>query len=92
MRIGLSIGWAALLGIALSGGGLAREADADAAKKDFEAVDYQRRTIYHSPETPGFTCWVHATVLWDNSVLIGFYQATGPKKGRPRRPWMSRRS
>lgn len=27
---------------------------------DFVAVEYQRQTIYHLPQTPGYTCWVGA--------------------------------
>ena len=57
---------------------------AAAAEKTFEAVDHHRRTIYHSPQTPGYTCWVHPWVMPDKSVMVGFFQATGPKEGRPR--------
>lgn len=27
---------------------------------EFTAVEHQRQTIYHSPQTPGFTSWVGA--------------------------------
>jgi hypothetical protein len=81
MRIGLSIGCVTLLGMTLSVGVLA-----EAAERTFEAVDCQHRTIYHSPQTPGYTCWVHAWMMPDKSVMISFYQATGPKDGRPRAP------
>lgn len=57
-----------------------------AAETKYEAVDCQRRTIYHSPQTPGFTCWVHAWVMPDSSAMISFHQATGPTEGRPRAP------
>ena len=80
MRIGCSIG-CTLLGMMLSVGALA-----DAAEKTFEAVDCHRRTIYHSPQTPGFTCWVHPWVMPDKSIMVSFFQATGPKEGRPRAP------
>jgi hypothetical protein len=59
----------------------------DAGEKTvFEAVDYHRRTIYHSPETPGYTCWVYPWLMPDNSIMVSFFQATGPKDGRPRAP------
>jgi hypothetical protein len=80
MRIGDSIS-CLLLGSLLSVGALA-----GAAEKSYEAVDYQRRTIYHSPQTPGYTCWVHAWTMSDGSVMFSFCQATGPKEGRPRAP------
>jgi hypothetical protein len=80
MRIGRLIR-CGLFGITLSAGALV-----GAAEQKHEAVDYQRRTIYHSPQTPGFTCWVHAWVMPDNSVMVSFHQATGPKEGRPRAP------
>ena len=64
---------------------------AHAAEKTFEAVDCHRRTIYHSPQTPGFTCWVNAWPMPDGSVMVSFFQATGPKEGRPRAPRISRR-
>ncbi|MBN2292154.1 MAG: exo-alpha-sialidase [Pirellulales bacterium] len=92
MKKSLSLMAAVLFSIALRGGvwvGNAWGADtkADAGKKlDYEAVDYQRRTIYHSPETPGFTCWVYPWIMPDNSIMVCFYQATGPKEGRPRAP------
>lgn len=80
MRIGFSIG-CTMLGIALSIGALAH-----ATEKTFEAVDCHRRTIYHSPQTPGYTCWVHAWTMPDGIVMLSFNQATGPKDGRPRAP------
>jgi hypothetical protein len=79
MKIGLSIGCFALLGMTLGVAALA-----DAAEKTVAAVDYQRRTIYHAPQTPGYTCWAHAWTMPDKSAMISFYQATGPKDGRPR--------
>ena len=40
---------------------------------------YERRTIYHSPETPGFTCWVGLWMTLDGSLQCSFLQKTGPK-------------
>ena len=53
---------------------------------EFVAVDHQRQTIYHSPQTPGFTCWVGAWIMPDGSLMVSFTQATGPAEGRPQAP------
>jgi hypothetical protein len=79
MRIVYSIG-CTLLGVISVG------AVAGAAEKSLEAVDCHRHTIYHSPQTPGFTCWVHAWVTPNNSAMLSFRQSTGPTEGRPRAP------
>lgn len=75
-----------LLAILLNSSAGANEGNGDAAEIDYQAVDHERRTIYHSPETPGFTCWVYAWTMPDNDIMVSFYQATGPKNGRPRAP------
>src|SRR5207247_81526 len=66
----------------------AREAvDAKTAATKIEAprgTDFKRRTIYHSPQTPGYTCWVGAWQMPDKSLMVAFKQATGPVEGRPR--------
>ncbi len=54
--------------------------------REVKAVDYQRRIIYHSPQRPGYTCWVNAWLMPDRSVMVAFFQATGPLEGRPRAP------
>ena len=50
------------------------------------AEGYQRKVIYHSPQTPGFTCWTGAWTMPDSSMMVCFTQATGPADGRPRAP------
>ncbi|MBM3334612.1 exo-alpha-sialidase [Candidatus Sumerlaeota bacterium] len=50
------------------------------------AEQFARKTIYHSPEKPGYTCWVGAWIMPDKSLMVSFDQATGPLKGRPRAP------
>ena len=50
----------------------------------FVAEQYARKIIYHSPQTPGYTCWVGAWVMPDRSLMVAFSQATGPLKDRPR--------
>lgn len=57
-----------------------------AVADDFTALDYQRQTIYHSPQTPGYTCWVGAWTMPDESLMVAFTQATGPAEGRPQAP------
>ncbi|MBL9214012.1 MAG: exo-alpha-sialidase [Opitutaceae bacterium] len=52
----------------------------------FTAREHERRTIYHSPQTPGFTSWVGAWIMPDQSVMNAFTQATGPVEGRPQAP------
>jgi len=57
--------------------------------KSLAARDFERRTIYHSPQSPGYTCWVGAWQMPeksapDNSLMVTFKQATGPLEGRQR--------
>ena len=44
-----------------------------------EAVDYTARTIYHSPEKPGWTSWVGLWLTPDGRLECSFNQQTGPK-------------
>lgn len=59
---------------------------ATARGEEFRAVDHQRRTIYHSPQSPGYTSWVGAWTMPDGSLMVGFTQATGPVEGRTPAP------
>ncbi len=54
--------------------------------KQVTAVEFQRKTIYHSPQTPGFTCWTGTWLMPDGSIMVCFTQATGPLECRPRAP------
>src|SRR5690349_20387599 len=54
-----------------------------AREKAFVARGFSRRTIYHSPQTPGYTSWVGAWEMPDKSLMVCFTQATGPAKSRP---------
>ncbi|MEX0724702.1 MAG: sialidase family protein [Planctomycetaceae bacterium] len=54
--------------------------------EDFAAVDHSRTTIYHSPQSPGYTCWVGAWIMPDGDLMTCFTQATGPIEGRPKAP------
>jgi hypothetical protein len=55
-----------------------------AAEPTWMAATFSRRTIYHSPQTPGYTCWVGAWQMPDKSLMVTFKQATGPVGERPR--------
>ena len=48
--------------------------------------DVERVFVYHSPQYPGFTCWVGLWNMPDESVMCSFIQATGPVSGRPKAP------
>jgi dienelactone hydrolase len=57
---------------------------AQTTKNTIVGRNLARMTIYHSPQTPGYTCWVGAWMMPDRSLLVTFKQATGPLEGRPR--------
>lgn len=44
---------------------------------DWLAENYQRKTIYHSPQSPGYTAWVGAWSMSDDSLMVTFKQITG---------------
>ncbi len=43
--------------------------------------EHSQRVIFHSPQTPGYTCWTGIWTLADSSLMIGFTQITGPLNG-----------
>ena len=47
-------------------------------------TDLVKKTVYHSPQTPGYTCWVDCWLMPDGKLRVSFTQATGPLEGRPR--------
>ena len=49
-------------------------------------VDLERIFVYHSPQYPGYTCWLGLWNMPDTSVMCSFVQATGPVAGRPKAP------
>src|SRR5690349_20821734 len=53
---------------------------------DWKAINHRRRTIYHSPQTPGYTCWTGAWSMPNGDLMVSFTQATGPVEGRPAAP------
>ena len=48
--------------------------------------DLERIFVYHSPQYPGFTCWLGLWNMPDQSIMCSFIQATGPLTGRPKAP------
>ncbi|HEY7115071.1 MAG TPA: sialidase family protein, partial [Tepidisphaeraceae bacterium] len=54
--------------------------------KAYVATGFSRKTIYHSPQKPGYTSWVGAWQMPDKSLMVCFTQATGPLTARPRAP------
>ena len=55
---------------------MAQEQQGDVQVK---VVDFVEKTIYHSPETPGYTSWVGLWQLPNGTVCCDFRQVTGPK-------------
>ena len=53
---------------------------------EFAVIEHQRQTVYHSPQTPGYTCWVGVWIMPDGDLMTCFTQATGPIEGRPKAP------
>lgn len=58
--------------------------NAGGAPMKVTATDIDRRMIYHSAQTPGYTCWVSTWLMPDGTLRVAFHQATGPLQGRPR--------
>ena len=52
----------------------------------FTVTEYSRKTIYRSPQRPGYTCWCGCWMMPDKSLMVCFTQATGPAEGRERAP------
>ncbi|MBI3920252.1 MAG: exo-alpha-sialidase [Armatimonadetes bacterium] len=50
-----------------------------APPKKVDAVDFVQRTLYHSPETPGYTSWVGLWQMPDGKLRCDFNELTGPK-------------
>src|SRR4051812_25351519 len=78
------VSWQALLGALLIASFMGGKPGAEEAAPGYVVEQFARRTIYHSPQTPGYTCWVGLWSMPDGSLMVTFKQATGPIKGRPR--------
>jgi len=62
----------------------AAAAVSDGAASKFTAEEYSRKTIHHSAQKPGYTCWVGGWQMPDQSLMVTFKEVTGPAQGRPR--------
>jgi hypothetical protein len=75
-----------LLAMNASVGMSAETAAGDGARMLPEVKDFQRRTLYHSRQTPGYTCWTAICRGRDGAPILTFCEATGPMNGRERAP------
>jgi len=71
----------------LAAGSYACAAQGQQPNIQVQAVDFEERTIYHSPQTPGYTCWVRLWQLPDGALSCDFFQFTGPKEEGAGRHW-----
>jgi hypothetical protein len=59
----------------------------EAAAVQVTVRDAERHTVYHSPQTPGYTSWAGIWTMLDGEVRLSFTQVTGPIGGwRQRAP------
>jgi len=75
--------WAAVAWCAAVVGMMMLVSEAGGASGDVVGSDVERFTVYHSPQTPGYTCWVGCWLMPDGTVMVSFHQITGPLSGRP---------
>ena len=61
-------------------------ADPPARNHPIRVRDHTRKVIYHSPQSPGYTCWAGAWIMPDGSLMVPLTRATGPVMGRPKAP------
>lgn len=78
--------WSCVIVAMITPAAVAAPPGTDSEGCPFTAADYSRKTIYHSPQKPGYTCWTGCWVMPDGSIMVCFTQATGPLRGRPRAP------
>jgi len=52
--------------------------------KQYRAADFSTKTIYHSPQSPGYTSWVGCWLMPGGRLMVSFHQATGRLQGRYR--------
>lgn len=51
----------------------------------WQGKDLVRKTVYHSPQKPGYSAWVGAWVMPDGSFMMCCTRVTGPLEGRPKK-------
>ncbi|HPG70114.1 MAG TPA: GDSL-type esterase/lipase family protein [Candidatus Hydrogenedentes bacterium] len=73
MKIAVLVGLVAMCLIA------AAQAQEPQPNVQVDVVDFVETTIYHSPETPGYTSWVGLWQLPNGTVCCDFRQVIGPK-------------
>lgn len=73
-----------ILGSVLCIAALTYPANAVGTPTNVSVIDFERSVLYHSPETPGYTCWVSLWTMPDGALMLSFNQATGPATDRPR--------
>jgi hypothetical protein len=56
----------------------------EAAQGAVRAVDFESRTVYRSPEKPGYACWVGFFPGEKGQWYLGFMELTHPEKPLPR--------
>jgi len=78
------IRWSALILAFLPAALFHGRATPAATAPDWRARNFHRKTIYSSPQSPGYTAWVGAWLMPDDSLMVTFKQATGPVDGRNR--------
>ena len=44
-----------------------------AAEMGFEATAPSTRLVYHSPQTPGYTCWTGCWLMPDGTLMTSFH-------------------
>src|SRR4051812_31193818 len=54
------------------------------ARGNHVAEEFKRKVIYRSPQKPGWTSWVGAWFMPDDSMMVSCVQATGPVGDAPR--------
>ena len=70
-----------LLGLWLTSGCVTGADFTNRPAAKWSAEKFQRKTIYHSPETIGYTSWVGTWIMADKSLMVTFKQATTPAGG-----------
>ena len=65
---------------ALTMGSAAHAAQDQPTNPQVRVVDFHEKTIYHSPETPGYTSWVGLWQLPGDVLRCDFRQVTGPRE------------
>ncbi len=88
-RLALSCATALALVPAIAEGriGSAQKTQQGRERLNITVTSHERRTLYHSPQSPGYTCWASIWRTSEGEAAVTFTQATGRRAGwRPRAP------